>query len=76
MKKSTIILAAAVILAACNKPETTVPTADHNNLYSQIEQEADTKTYMDASNNIRWSSGDQVVAFMKTSLGLRYQIKD
>lgn len=76
MKKSVILLTTALTLAACNKPETTVPTADHNNLYAQIEQEADTKTYMDASNNIRWSSGDQVVAFMKTSLGLKYQIKD
>lgn len=30
---------------------------------------------MDVNNNIRWSEGDQVAAFMKTSLGLKYQIK-
>lgn len=30
---------------------------------------------MDKANNIRWSEGDQIVAFMKTSLGLKYQIK-
>lgn len=76
MKKTAIFLAAALTLAACNKPETPISIADHNTLYAQIEQEAATKTYMDASNNIRWSSGDQVSAFMKTSLGLRYQIKD
>lgn len=74
MKKSVIILAAALTIAACNKTETTVPTADHNTLYAHIEQETATKTYMDASNNIRWSSGDQIVGFMKSSLGLKYQI--
>ncbi len=75
MKKSSILLAAITILAACNKTETPAPVAD--TIIARIEQEApSTKTYMDASNNIRWSSGDQVVAFMKTSLGLRYQIKE
>lgn len=74
MKKTAIFLAAALTLAACNKPETPISIADHNTLYAQIEQEAATKTYMDASNNIRWSSGDQIAGFMKSSLGLKYQI--
>lgn len=74
MKKSIILLAAALIPAACNKPEITLPTADHYTLYAQIEQEADTKTYMDESNNIRWSKGDQIVGFMKSSLGLQFEI--
>ena len=29
---------------------------------------------MDAHNNIRWSEGDQIVGFMKSSLGLKYRI--
>lgn len=33
MKKSAIILAAAIVLAACNKTETSVPTSDTNTLY-------------------------------------------
>ena len=74
MKKTAIILAAILSLAACNKPETIVPIADHNTLYAQIEQETATKTYMDVNNNIRWSEGDQIVGFMKSSLGLKYQI--
>ena len=74
MKKIAIILAAILGLAACNKPETVVPIADHNTLYAQIEQETATKTYMDVNNNIRWSEGDQIVGFMKSSLGLKYQI--
>ena len=73
MKKTAIILAAALSLAACNKPETT-SISDYDTLYAQIEQETATKTYMDASNNIRWSSGDQIVGFMKSSLGIKYQI--
>ncbi len=74
MKKSALILAAALTLAACNKPETPISIADHNTLYAQIEQETATKTYMDANNNVRWSEGDQIVGFMKSSLGLKYQI--
>ena len=31
---------------------------------------------MDDSNNILWSEGDQIVAFMKTSLGARYQVTE
>ena len=74
MKKTAIILAAILSLAACNKSETIVPIADHNTLYAQIEQETATKTYMDLNNNIRWSEGDQIVGFMKSSLGLKYLI--
>ena len=78
MKKN--ILSALAICAAlfgCQKnemSETTLPTAGHNTLYARIEQEAATKTYMDANNNIRWSENDQIVGFMKSSLGLKYQI--
>ncbi len=74
MKKTAIIFAAILSLAACNKSETIDPIADHNTLYAQIEQETATKTYMDANNHIRWAEGDQIVGFMKSSLGLKYQI--
>ena len=73
MKKISILLAAALTIAACQKNETPALIAD--TITAQIEQEtAPTKTYMDASNNIRWSEGDQIVGFMKSSLGLKYQI--
>ena len=74
MKKLVIILVAAITLAACNKTETTIPTADNNILYAHIEQEILVRTNMDANNNILWSSGDQIVGFMKSSLGLQYEI--
>ena len=73
MKKSFILLAALAIIAACDKTETPVPAAD--TITAQIEHEpAPTKTYMDANNNIRWSEDDLLVGFMKSSLGLKYQI--
>ena len=74
MKKSFIYIAALALIAACNKPESPVPSQESNIITAQIEQEPATKTYMDAHNNIRWSEGDQIVGFMKSSLGLKYQI--
>ena len=76
MKKILLAAAAALTaLVACQKNEVAAPAAD-SVLYATIEETDATKTYMDSNNNIRWSEGDQVIAFMKTSLGLRYQIKD
>ena len=74
MKKSFIYIAALTLIAACNKVESPVPVQDTDFLIAQIEQVTATKTYMDAHNNIRWSEGDQIVGFMKSSLGLKYQI--
>ena len=74
MKKSLIYIAALTLIAACNKAETPVPSQDSDIITAQIEQETATRTYMDAQNNIRWSEGDQVVAFMKSSYGHKYQL--
>lgn len=72
MKKSFIYIVALALIAACNKVESPLQCPDI--ITAQIEQEIATKTYMDAHNNIRWSEGDQIVGFMKSSLGLKYQI--
>ena len=74
MKKSFIYIAALTLLAACNKVESPAPSQGSDVITAQIEQETATKTYMDAHNNIRWSEGDQIVGFMKSSLGLKYRI--
>ena len=74
MKKSFIYIAALSLIAACNKVESPAPSQNSDLITAQIEQEAAAKTYMDANNNIRWSSGDRIVGFMKSSLGLKYQI--
>ena len=74
MKKIFIAaIAALTAITACQKNEVAAPAAD-SVLYATIEGTDATKTYMDSNNNIRWSEGDQVIAFMKTSLGLRYQV--
>lgn len=69
-------LSICAALFACQKNEIAVLTAEAPVLYATIEEADATKTYMDANNNIRWSECDKVVAFMKTSLGLEYQIQD
>ena len=74
MKRTSILLLAALTFAACQKNETPSTSNEGATLYATIEETASTKTYMDANNNTRWSEGDQVVAFMKTSLGLRYEV--
>lgn len=74
MKKIFIAATAALTtIVACQKNELAAPAAD-SVLYATIEETDATKTYMDANNNILWSEGDQIVAFMKTSLGLQYQV--
>lgn len=72
MKKHIFIFAASTILAACNINEPEAQISGNDILYARIEQ--DTKTSLDAENNIRWSGEDQVTAFMKTSNGQKYQI--
>ncbi len=74
MKKCTLImLAAAMSFAACQEVE--APLAEENVLSAVIEQDETTKTVMDDNNNILWSSNDQIVAFMKSSYGHKYQVK-
>lgn len=70
----TSILSAALLLTACQKSDLSTPSSEGGVLYATIEEVAATKTYMDVNNNIRWSEGDQIVGFMKSSLGLKYQI--
>ena len=74
MKKILFIIFIYLLLGACQVNELT-EQRDINEIYARIECDVDTKTSMDANNNIRWSEGDQVISFMKSSLGLKYQIK-
>lgn len=66
------IMAVAVMVISCQKSE--VSTNNIEPLYAKIENVASTRTVMDADNNILWSEGDRIVAFMKTSLGLTYEV--
>lgn len=76
MKKNILsALAICAALLGCQKNEIHETRPSGVELHATIEDDASTKTLMDEDNNIRWSEEDQIVAFMKTSLGLRYQIK-
>lgn len=75
MRKCTLIILAAVLsITACQEIETN-PSAEDNVLSATIEQDDMTKTVMDDNNNILWSENDQIVAFMKSSYGHKYQVK-
>lgn len=77
MKKINVAALVTVLIFASCMQEMEVPVAEDGEIYAKIEQEdAATKTVLDPANNVCWCKGDQVVAFMKTSLGLRYRLKD
>ena len=77
MRKSVLAAIALFMLFSCHLSEIeSLPVTVEENLFASIEPVDPTKTSMDDNNNILWSEGDQLIAFMKTSLGLRYKIKD
>ena len=77
MKKSLISILAMLLMASCQKPElvSEYMSADED-LYAYIESLDATKTVMDGNNNVLWSEDDQLIAFMGTTLGIKYQIKE
>lgn len=68
------VLTSAMVFAGCQVNDITSPLLEDNMLYASIEETAFTRTSMDLDNNVRWCEGDQIVAFMKTSLGLKYEV--
>ena len=77
MKKIFLLSLAMLSLAACQVEElVTGHEANDADIYASVETLNATKTSMDQYNNVLWSEGDQIVAFMKTTLGIRYQIKE
>ena len=67
-------LAVSAMLCGCQKNDVREHVQDCEVLQATIEEVASTRTVMDADNNIRWSEGDQVIAFMKSSYGHKYQL--
>ena len=77
MKKIITSILALSLIVSCQINELAsehVPADD--NLYASIEPVNTTKTVMDENNNVLWSDGDKLVAFMKTTLGVKYQIME
>ena len=69
-------IAASAMIVACQKTEENFEQSDAHELHASIEADGASKTVLDENNNVRWSEGDQIIAFMNTSLGLKYQLKD
>lgn len=75
MKKTLFaIFATIAALVSCQKNEI-AEQPERSVLTAHMEEVDATRTAMDEDNNIRWSEGDQIIAFMKTSLGRRYQVQ-
>lgn len=75
MKKNILsALAICAALLGCQKNEIHETHPSGVELHATIEDDASTKTVMDENNNIRWSEGDQIIAFMKSSYGHKYKL--
>lgn len=77
MKKLSISILALLMMVSC-QINGLAPEYVHadDDLYASIEPVNATKTVMDENNNVLWSEEDQLVAFMGTTLGIKYQIKE
>lgn len=74
MKKCILmILTATLSFAACQEVETAL--VNETVLSAIIEQDEMTRTEMDENNNVLWNENDQIIAFLKTSYGHKYQVK-
>ena len=69
--------AASLCLVACQIDivDPNILNVSEDVLSAQIEHSEVTKTVLGESNNVLWSENDQIVAFMKSSYGHKYQIK-
>ena len=68
-------LATCICAVACHNIEPSVPVEADDILVAQIEQDDVTKTFMGEGRNIFWSADDQIIAFIRSTYGKRYQIK-
>lgn len=75
MKRIIIsVLAMSALLCGCQKDHVSELTQERGTIQATIEEISSTRTVMDEDNNIRWSEGDQIVGFMRSTLGVKYQV--
>ena len=68
------VLAMSALLCGCQKDHVSELAQGRGTIQATIEEISATRTVMDENNNIRWSEGDQIVGFMKSTLGVKYQV--
>lgn len=70
-----ILMATAALSTACQNLENPSRTDSYETLTAQIEQDGISRTSMDGHGNILWSENDQIIGYLKSSYGYRYQVK-
>ena len=76
MKRIIVYISCCLVgFAACRNVEPEMIVKGDEVLSAQIEQGDESKTVLDESKNILWSENDQIIAFMKSSYGHKYEIK-
>lgn len=68
------VLTMSALLCGCQKDHVSELAQERGTIHATIEDISATRTVMDENNNIRWSEGDQIVGFMKSTLGVKYQV--
>lgn len=68
------VLAMSALLCGCQKDHVSELAKGRGTIQATIEEISATRTVMDEDNSIRWSEGDQIVGFMKSTLGVKYQV--
>ena len=64
----------SALLCGCQKDQVSDVSRKQGIIQATIEEMSSTRTVMDEDNNIRWSEGDQIVGFMRSTLGVKYQV--
>lgn len=64
----------SALLCGCQKDHVSELAQERGTIQATIEEISATRTVMDEDNNIRWSEGDQIVGFMRSTLGVKYQV--
>lgn len=68
------VLTMSALLCGCQKDHVSELAQERGTIQATIEDISSTRTVMDEDNNIRWSEGDQIVGFMRSTLGVKYQV--
>lgn len=68
------VLTMSALLCGCQKDHVSELAQGRGTIQATIEEISSTRTVMDEDNNIRWSEGDQIVGFMRSTLGVKYQV--
>ena len=68
------VLTMSALLCGCQKDHVSELAQERGTIQATIEEISATRTVMDENNNIRWSEDDQIVGFMKSTLGVKYQV--